>query len=86
MSTLIYMTKNKYPTLQSVLYLYTSRINQIAEVIKNDPSAGAALRGEITAVNIRYALTAVIMTPIMIVYPFFQKHFAKGIMLGAVKG
>lgn len=32
-------------------------------------------------------MCAVIMTmlPIMCVYPFLQKHFAKGIMLGAIK-
>ena len=33
-------------------------------------------------------MAAVMMAiiPIMCVYPFFQKHFAKGVMLGAVKG
>jgi ABC-type glycerol-3-phosphate transport system permease component len=26
------------------------------------------------------------IVPIMLIYPFIQKHFAKGVMVGAVKG
>ncbi len=28
----------------------------------------------------------VVIVPILIVYPFLQRHFAKGVMIGAVKG
>lgn len=35
--------------------------------------------------SLRYASLIVVMIPIMCVYPFLQKHFAKGVMLGAVK-
>lgn len=38
------------------------------------------------AMSIQYALIVVVIVPIIIVYPFIQKHFAHGIMLGAVKG
>ena len=31
-------------------------------------------------------MTAVTMIPIICVYPFIQKYYMKGIMLGAVKG
>jgi len=34
----------------------------------------------------RMALLAVTSIPIILVYPFFQKHFAKGVMVGSVKG
>ncbi len=40
----------------------------------------------IPSVSVRYATVVVVMLPIMCVYPFLQKHFAKGVMLGAVKG
>lgn len=35
--------------------------------------------------SLRYASLIVVMVPIMCVYPFLQKYFAKGVMLGAVK-
>ena len=40
----------------------------------------------IPTISIQYASLLVVMVPIMCVYPFLQKYFAKGIMLGAVKG
>lgn len=36
--------------------------------------------------QLRYATLIVVMLPIMCVYPFLQKYFATGVMLGAVKG
>lgn len=35
--------------------------------------------------SLRYASLIVVMVPIMCIYPFLQKYFAKGVMLGAVK-
>jgi putative aldouronate transport system permease protein len=36
--------------------------------------------------SLRYASLIVVMLPIMCIYPFLQKYFAKGVLLGAVKG
>lgn len=38
------------------------------------------------ATSVKMALAVVGVVPIMILYPFFQKYFVKGITIGAVKG
>ncbi|GHV10190.1 hypothetical protein FACS189485_23180 [Spirochaetia bacterium] len=37
------------------------------------------------AVTIKYATIMVSTIPILVVYPFIQKHFVKGVLIGAVK-
>ena len=39
-----------------------------------------------TATSIRMTVTVVVVLPVMMIYPFFQRFFTKGIMIGAVKG
>lgn len=36
--------------------------------------------------SMEMAILVIAILPIMIVYPFIQRHFAKGVMVGAVKG
>jgi len=36
--------------------------------------------------SIKYAVIIVSTVPLMLVYPFVQKNFVKGVMIGAVKG
>ena len=49
-----------------------------------DFTGGAVV--DIPTTSIRMAIAFVAMLPIILVYPFLQKYFAKGIALGAVKG
>jgi putative aldouronate transport system permease protein len=39
-----------------------------------------------TARQLRYAMIVIVTMPILMVYPMFQKYFAKGVMLGSIKG
>ena len=52
-----------------------------------DPSVMQMFRNStITPANIQMATIVVIMLPIMCIYPFIQKYFATGVMVGGVKG
>ena len=51
-----------------------------------DPAALGAVGTEIESKTIQYASVIISTLPIMCIYPFLQKHFAKGVMVGSVKG
>ena len=49
-------------------------------------SAESMIQQALLANSIKYALIVVSSVPVIVIYPFLQKYFEKGIMLGAVKG
>lgn len=51
-----------------------------------DSAAAAEIAQTMPSVGIKMAIAVVGALPILIVYPFFQKYFVKGITIGAVKG
>lgn len=80
-TTKLYITKPSLYTLQFQLYELISQITAASEQITE-----ADRFATISPVGIRLTLTAVVVIPIMCVYPFIQKYYVKGIMVGAVKG
>lgn len=59
-------------------------------LISNDTTASVSGSSGLdiapVAVTVKYATVIVATLPILTIYPFVQKHFVKGVMLGAVKG
>lgn len=58
---------------------------QQASLTTGDNIAEMGLR-DLPSVSVQYAMLVIVMLPIMCIYPFMQRFFAKGIILGAVKG
>lgn len=53
----------------------------------SSPVAGMDLDlSNLPSVTIRFAMCMVAAGPMLIIFPFFQKYFAKGLTVGAVKG
>lgn len=84
--TLFLVTDNRLYTLQFVLYQYVNQASSLAATFKNNASAVSNLATMQTPTSIRMTVAVVVVLPVMIIYPIFQKFFIKGIMIGAVKG
>ncbi len=85
--TLFLIKDSKLFTLQYILYQYLHEAERLAERMRSGQAAMIAERGStLTSTAIRMTTTIIVVFPVMCVYPFFQKYFTKGIMIGAVKG
>lgn len=75
-------------TLQYFLYNYLNESQRLAEQLRNVSSTTdvSMLMQQISSKGIRMTITVLAALPIFMVYPFMQKYFVKGIMVGAVKG
>lgn len=74
---LYYINNSELFTVQMVLKQFVESITIAAE---------EGMRTNLVAENVKAASIVVSMLPMLIVYPFVQKFFTKGIMIGAVKG
>jgi putative aldouronate transport system permease protein len=81
---LYYLTDPNLYSIQNIL----NRMLQDVQFLKS--GAGGAEAGDIIAslpsTGIKMAIAVVGALPVLIVYPFFQKFFVKGITIGSVKG
>ena len=83
----VFVPSNKdIKTLQLILRELLMQAEQIANRAKTGALGMGDSANEITPMAIRMTVTTVVTLPILFVYPFMQRFFIKGIMLGAIKG
>lgn len=82
---LYYIDDSSLYTIQLVLNRITESASYLAS---NSSQMGNMVNGtaSIPTTTMRMAIAVVAIIPILVVYPFFQKYFVKGITIGAVKG
>jgi len=76
MSPLLYLSDSSMWTLQ----MFLRQVTAAANVVNPDPNYILPAQG------IKYAVVVVATVPILLFYPFLQKYFTKGVLIGAVKG
>lgn len=59
---------------------------KVRELILSDSLLGTPTSGGISSEMLKSAVVITVMAPFLLVYPFLQKYFVKGVTLGAVKG
>jgi len=91
-SAMVYVPKIEYQPLQMYLkkVLIDATLNiaaspEIAQMLSAEELEEIS-RKVISARQLKYVLIMICSLPIIVTYPMFQKHFAKGIMLGSLKG
>ena len=74
-------------SLYSLQYLLQKLLDEVeyAQQLANEGIVGAD-NLNIPSESFRFAMATVAMGPMIFAFPFFQKYFAKGLTLGAVKG
>lgn len=83
-NSLLYTTDGKYYTLQYLLMLILKNVEFL-----NSATARAMSNTQdivVPTLNVRMAMCVLAAGPILVIFPFFQKYFVKGITIGAVKG
>lgn len=83
-NALLYLPDNGKWPLQMIIYTYT---------LLGAPTPGTGLtNGQISGnqalapLSIQMAVVTLTLIPILVVYPFVQRHFVKGMLIGAIKG
>ena len=78
----LFITKRNLYPLQTILQ---NLLQETQTSIQSLQTGGQANNRAISSESVRMSTLIITTIPIVIVYPFFQKHFVKGIMVGAVK-
>ncbi|MCM1217436.1 MAG: carbohydrate ABC transporter permease [Lachnospiraceae bacterium] len=84
MNSLYYITDEKLYSIQAILNTIISNIQFLTS--GQSSLASNVDASKLPSVGIRMAIAVIGIVPVLCIYPFFQKYFIKGIVVGGVKG
>lgn len=83
-NVMLYVTKSTKLTVMVKLYQMVSSVDgNLLNSMNGNESLEQVL---LTPEALKAAAVVIVVTPILCVYPFLQKHFVKGVLIGSVKG
>ncbi len=85
-SVLLYITDEKLMTLQYLLQRIMKNLELVETYAKQGGSNISLENVKIPSETVRMAMAVVVAGPMLLVFPFFQKYFTRGMTIGAVKG
>ncbi len=85
-TALIYIRNEDLYTLQYLLQRILQKVEFIQQMADEIPAGVDPATFEVPTETVRFALAVVAAGPLLIVFPFFQKYFVRGLTIGSVKG
>lgn len=84
-TALLYIRQDKLLPLQYLLYRIMAQIQFLVDNLDAMPD-GLTTAADIPMENARMAMCIVAAGPMLLIFPFFQKYFVKGMTVGSIKG
>lgn len=81
-SSMMFIKTESKHTLQYYLY----RMVNMANALRNMERAGVTANASLPSETVKMAMAMVATGPVVLVYPFVQRYFVKGLTVGAIKG
>lgn len=85
-TTLVYIRDGKLYSLQYMLQNMLRQAEELKKLMENSASLAASFEQAASTEPMRFAMALVAGGPVLVIFPWFQKYFTKGMTVGAVKG
>lgn len=85
-TALIYIQDKELYSLQYLLQSKMKELEVAKQAAQSGFGAASELLAEVPGQSLRMAMAVVVAGPALVVFPFFQKYFVKGLTVGSVKG
>lgn len=86
-TSMLYIDDQKLVSLQYMLQKIMNNIKMLQESVQEGGASSIQMSAsEIPTETVRMAMAVIVAGPALLVFPFFQKYFVKGLTVGSVKG